>query len=172
MAAGVFVLCALGAHAGLVLWTPREANAQVWQFLSGGGQLVNAWFHSPRQTPETAGAVHAAPELSYSTCAIDLSQGPVRLRAGAWEPYMSMALYDATGFNFYVVNDLDMSGDRVDVLLVPPGQAAAGAHELRAPTVRVAAIIRRLVPSEDAWTQVAVLQAGDECGSVAAGAAE
>jgi uncharacterized membrane protein len=165
-ALGLLATSALVMHLTVVFWLPRHANWQVWQFLSGEGQLVNAWFHSPRQTPDNAGDVKAAPEIGYSTCAIDLAEGPVRLRVNAWTPYTSLALYDATGFNFFVLNDTQMDRAFAEIVLGAAGGADRGAYQIASPTRRAVAIVRRLIPTDEGWAEVAAVQAGDVCGVI------
>ncbi len=167
VALGLLAASALVMHLTVVFWLPRHANWQVWQLFSGEGQLVNAWFHSPRQTPENAGDIKAVPEVGYSTCAIDLAEGPVRLRVNAWEPYTSLALYDATGFNFFVLNDTQMGQGFAEIVLDAEGGAARGAHQIVSPTRRAVAIVRRLIPTEEGWSEVAAVRAGDICRAVA-----
>lgn len=166
IAAGVLVTVAVVTHLALVFWLPRHANGEVWQFLSGNGQLVNAWYHAERQTPENAGDIKAAPEVGYSTCAIDLSDGPVRLRVNAWSPYTSLALYDATGFNFFSVNDTQMPDGYAELMLGMHRPADDGSHYLRSPTRRVVAMIRRLIPDDDGWSEIVSVRADDVCARV------
>jgi uncharacterized membrane protein len=166
IAFGLLAAAALVMHLTVIFWLPRHANWQVWQFLSGEGQLVNAWFHSPRQTPDNAGDVKAAPEIGYSTCAIDLAQGPVRLRVNAWTPYTSLALYDATGFNFFVLNDTQMDQGFAEIVLGAEGGPDGAFYRIQSPTRRAVAIVRRLIPTEEGWAEVAAVRAGDVCGVI------
>lgn len=160
------LICALIIHLTTIFWVPRHANWQVWQFLSGNGELVNAWYHSPRQTPENAGDIKAAPEVGYSTCAIDLSDGPVQLRVNAWSPYTSLALYDATGFNFFVVNDTQMPDGYTELVLSTGAADGGPIRHVRSPTRRVVAMTRRLVPDEDGWSRLEGVQNGDVCSRI------
>jgi len=64
--------------------------------------------------------VMPSPDLLYSVCVYDLSNGPVHVSANPQLPsYWSIALYGANSDNFFVVNDRKAAGKPVDLLLVP-----------------------------------------------------
>jgi uncharacterized membrane protein len=75
--------------------------------------------------PVTAAArtvVMPSPDLLYSVCVFDVSEGPVRIAANPnLKSYWSIALYAANSDNFFVVNDRKSAGKPVDIWLVSPG---------------------------------------------------
>lgn len=81
-------------------------------------------------TPITAASrdvVMPSPDMLYSMCVFDLSNGPVRVRANPQlKNYWSIALYAANSDNFFVINDRQAADAPVDLWLVAPG-ANAGA---------------------------------------------
>ena len=63
-----------------------------------------------------------SPDLLYSVCVFDVTNGPVRIQANpALQSYWSIALYAANSDNFFVVNDQQAQGSPVDVWLVYEG---------------------------------------------------
>ncbi|MBC7917125.1 MAG: DUF1254 domain-containing protein [Rhodoferax sp.] len=75
--------------------------------------------------PVTASArdiVLPSPDLLYSVCAFDVSQGPVRVTANPQlKSYWSVALYAANSDNFFVINDRKAGDKPVDLWLVSEG---------------------------------------------------
>ena len=66
--------------------------------------------------------VMPSPDLLYSVCVFDVSEGPVRIAANPnLKSYWSIALYAANSDNFFVVNDRKSAGKPVDIWLVSPG---------------------------------------------------
>ena len=69
--------------------------------------------------------VMPSPDLLYSVCAYDTSNGPVRVTANPALPsYWSIALYGANSDNFFVVNDRKAQGQPVNLWLVSEGANA------------------------------------------------
>ena len=63
--------------------------------------------------------VMPSPDLLYSVCAYDLSDGPVRIGANPrLATYWSLALYGANSDNFFVVNDRLSAVIPVNLLVV------------------------------------------------------
>lgn len=70
--------------------------------------------------------VMPSPDLLYATCFFDLADGPLRVTFSTDYPrYWSIALYASSSDNFYVVNDRNAPGGRVDLTVVAPGHNAA-----------------------------------------------
>ena len=80
----------------------------------------------PPVTAQSRAVVMPSPDLLYSVCVYDLSQGAMRVRAAPQLPsYWSIALYSANSDNFFVRNDRQAAGKPVDVWLVPANGAPA-----------------------------------------------
>lgn len=95
----------------------------------------------PPVTASSRTVVMPSPDLLYSVCAFDVSQGPVRITANpGLTSYWSIALYANSSDNFYVVNDRKAAGRPVDLWLVSEGAnrtehiAPAGSDVVVAPT--------------------------------------
>lgn len=68
-----------------------------------------------------------SPDLLYSVCVFDVSQGPVRVTAHPQlKNYWSIALYAANSDNFFVINDRKAGDKPVDLWLVSEGANQEG----------------------------------------------
>jgi len=81
--------------------------------------------------------------------------------------YWSLSLYAANSDNFAVWDDASRPGG-VDLLLLgphgePPNGMAHTEEVVRSPSLRGAALIRRLVVDDAAWNLVEQLKGQDQC---------
>jgi uncharacterized membrane protein len=111
----------------------------------------------PPVTASSRTVVMPSPDLLYSVCAFDVSQGPVRVTANpGLTSYWSIALYANSSDNFYVVNDRKAAGKPVDLWLVSEGAnrtdhaAPAGSEVVVAPTKTGFLLMRILTGDYDA----------------------
>lgn len=118
---------ALLAHLALVWALPRLIMQQVM-----GGQAaleMNMRNHAAFPPPVDASSrrvVMPSPDMLYSVCVFDVSQGPVRVTAHPkLSSYWSIALYGANSDNFFVVNDREAGAAPVDLWLVSEGPNTA-----------------------------------------------
>lgn len=127
-----------------VMWR-LAANAPAESRQPGAVYLPPMTDHTQRRV------VMPSPDLLYATCAFDVSERPLRIRADPKVPhYWSIALYAANSDNFFVVNDQQAGGRAVDLVLFGPtsGDAPApydGARVVRSPTRRGLLLMRVLV---------------------------
>lgn len=144
------LLLAAATHALAVWALPRAIMARVASSATPE-QRSGAYF--PPMTDETSRRiVMPSPDLLYATCAIDVRERPLRVRAdprGAGHGnYWSIALYAANSDNFYVLNDTQAGTQPVDLVIVPAGSAAtapAGATVVQSPSTRGLLLMRVLV---------------------------
>jgi uncharacterized membrane protein len=137
--------------------------------LSQNGAAVNVWTHAPRMTEDVRVIVQPSPDLAYSSCVYDLTDGPVRLQVTPWGDYMSLSLFAANTDNFYTLNDRQMGAAPGVVILRLQGQTVAEADATAAravvesPSARGVALIRRLAPSSDAFAAAEKARETDRC---------
>jgi uncharacterized membrane protein len=73
----------------------------------------------PPVTAASRSVVMPSPDLLYSVCVFDVTNGPVRVTANpALKSYWSIALYAASSDNFFVINDRTANQKPVDLWLV------------------------------------------------------
>lgn len=160
------LLLAAAVHVLAVWALPRAIMARVAASATPE-QRGGAYF--PPMTDETSRRiVMPSPDLLYATCAIDVRERPLRVRAdprgAGHNSYWSIALYAANSDNFYVHNDRQAGTQPVDLLIVPAGsalsastQVPAGAAVVHSPSTRGLLLMRVLVA--DYAREAAVLEA-------------
>lgn len=160
------LIAALIAHAGVVLATPSMAMDAAMRRLAQAGP--NMWAHAPRTSADSRSIVRPSPDLAYSACAFDLSNGPVRISASAWGDYMSLSLYADNTDNFFVISDRE-APDGIDIALMRHGQRAPGqgAQIVFSPSTRGIALVRRLAPTRDRFAAADAQRQDDVCGPFA-----
>jgi uncharacterized membrane protein len=90
-------------------------------------------------TANSRDIVLPSPDLLYSVCVFDVSQGPVRVTANPQlKSYWSVALYAANSDNFFVINDRKAGDKPVDLWLVSEGAKQEGRTVPEGSTVVVA----------------------------------
>ena len=152
-------LAVLGIAAGvhlLALWSiPRLIMARVLSTtpaqLGGSDPSVRVYF--PPMTDATQRRiVMPSPDLLYAICLFDVSRQPQRIQADPRLPgYWSVAAYAANSDNFLVVNDRQLAGRPLDLVLVGARGAPAGtvlppgARVVVAPSERGLVLMRVLV---------------------------
>jgi len=132
-----------------------------------GAGAANAWAHAPRVTEASRNVVRPSPDLAYSACVYDLSHGPVRISAGAWDAYMSLSLYSANSDNYFVLSDRESPGGIEIVLVRNARDAPQGANQIVvSPSRRGVALVRRLAPTPDRFAAAEQARRGDICATV------
>jgi uncharacterized membrane protein len=97
---------------------------------AGTGLPLNEFRFGPMTTAANQTIVRPSPDLSYSLCVFDVSNGPVLVRA---EPipgrYWSISIFDARTDVAAVRSDRDTGGKPALLALVRPGQQAPDGYE-------------------------------------------
>jgi uncharacterized membrane protein len=142
------VLFAALVHWLSVAYAPRLAMAVGLARFSEG--KANAIRHLPRATAAWRSGQRPSPDLFYSACAYDVSQGPVKITTPAPAgTYWSVALFASNADNFYVLNDATANGQRATIVLARAEQAVPplpqGARLVRTPTTTGAVLFRILI---------------------------
>lgn len=164
------LLVAVTVHLAVIAAAPRVVTWVAAHRIEDRAGGANAWLHAERVTPQTQEVVRSSPDLAYSACAWDLSQGPVRIIAPPWGDYFSLSLYDDRSTTFFVVNGRDTDGAAADLLLVTSEQAADRASTARvvaAPSTTGIALLRYLAPTPAAFAQADAVRRRAVCEAVA-----
>jgi uncharacterized membrane protein len=158
-------LFAVAAVAGwyLTTWaTPRLIMKVAFERLAERAGGVNRMGHAPPTSPETQMIVRPSPDLLYSACAFDLTQGDVEVRIGATEGYWSASVYDAATNNFHVVSYRDFDPATGVLRLTRTDTARA----IRSPSPRGVVLVRRRMDNAAARADALRAQQQDTCGVV------
>lgn len=145
-------------HVAAVQSLPRVIMGIAISKIGQNGAL-NAFAHPPLPTSDARGVVRPSPDLAYSVCTLDLSQGPIHIEVPLTAPYTSVALYAPNTDNYFVRNDRDSGGKSLDVVVVGPGMLKsmtlpAGTDVVEAPSNEGLVLVRRVVESEDDFAAI------------------
>ncbi len=108
----------------------------------------NSITHKPKPTAEFRDVVRPSPDLIYSGCVFDVSEAPLRIQATLPGTYMSLSLYGNNTDNFFGINDLEIDGTRLELLLIGPKSLVVGDGSIpivRAPSNRGIMLFRYFV---------------------------
>lgn len=132
--------------------------------MSAGG--VNVLRNMALVTPQTQTIVRPSPDLAYSTCALDVSNGPVEVFIGKGADYASAAFYGANTDNVYTLSDRKIGNEGAKIIVVSknaPDPHLNGAQLVRLPSDKGLLLVRRLAPNAQAFARVELERARDSC---------
>lgn len=166
VAAGVAIVL----HVAIVWAVPRVIMSVAIKRIGNEGAL-NAFTHSPRTTHEFRAVVRPSPDLAYSICVLDLSDGPVAIEVPASDPYTSLALYSSITDNYFVRNSRQdgglAEGGRIRLLVGladdMPSSLPDGAEAVISPTAKGLALVRRVIENDDAMPRLDALRKSSVC---------
>jgi uncharacterized membrane protein len=136
------------------------------------GQVPNVLYHSTRVTAASRTVVSPSPDLLYSACSYDVSKAPLRISASVPDTYWSLSFFAPNTDNFFVINDRQVKGNRVDIILVGPGisfKNPGNAQVVTSPSSRGVALIRILITDESRIEGLIKIQQQAFCGPVEQG---
>ena len=138
---------AAGWHGGLALSTFGLMEGAIRRVSAEGG--VNVMRHGGLPTPENQPIVRPSPDLAYSACPYDLSEGPVEVSVMPVPGrYSSLSIFDARTDVVFVRNDQQAKERPYKVVLAREGQAVPrGAEVVRVGYDRGIALVRVLLNS-------------------------
>ncbi|MEM9286383.1 MAG: DUF1254 domain-containing protein [Pseudomonadota bacterium] len=165
--AGVFAVVAAISHMITLSVLPSVIMKRAVDLMAERGVPLHAFALVPRSTPETQSVVRTSPDVAYSVCRFDLSDGPVLVQGTAWNSYGSLNVYDGQTDNIFGI-DLGpeqprvigtvLSLDRDKDQPVPDGLMV---HVLKDP--KGIALIRRLSPTDEHYLLAEQAADGDVC---------
>lgn len=158
------LLLAIATHFAIVLAMPNVLMNVAYDRVSAHRTHINEMLHPPRVSEASRTIVRPSPDLEYSTCAYDLSRGPVVMRVTAWPQYWSLSLYAANTDNYFVLDDREARGG-AEITLVRAGHAhpKEAARAVESPSDRGIALVRRLAPSQAEFDAASAASARDVC---------
>ena len=163
----VGVLVAVGAYYTALVQTPRLLmRAAVTRVAAAGG--MNRLSHAPLATDRSRAIVRPSPDLAYSSCPFDLSNGPVRVTVPPIpSAYWSLSVFDARTDVAFVRNNADTKGRGVDIVLANRGQPTQpGAPVVLVDGSHGIALLRVLVEDRAAFAAIDAARRRATCGWV------
>ena len=129
---------------------------------------VNAMGHAPISTAERRVIVRPSPDLAYSTCLFDLSQGLVAVSVQPMDaPYWSLSVFDDETNVRFVRNDRETGDQPLEVVLAREGQdAPEGREVVHVPSDRGLALLRILISEREAFPAVDAARQTANCGII------
>lgn len=126
---------------------------------------ANKAIYPDRPTAEARGIVRPSPDLLYTACVYDVSDKPVRLTSPVPDTYWSLSAFAANTDNFFVVNDREVRGKRIEIILTgDEGLIVEGGQPvIVAPSTRGIVLFRSLVSSEEAAGEIDQLRRQANC---------
>lgn len=162
----VFVFAA-GLHALTIYSLPSLIMDRAESRLLKAGEM-NAAIHAPRVNSDSRGVVRPSPNLLYSLCVYNLEAGPLRVSSPVPEGYWSLSIYNNNTDNFFVLNDRQAGGDKVEFLLIGPESRADNPNNLPlidAPTNDGIVLMRSLIGDEGGFPELDALRKNATCES-------
>lgn len=160
----VAAIAAFGAWYMTLAATPQFIMGRAWDRLAEQTG-VNRMTHTPLVTAERQTIVRPSPDLAYSVCAFDLSEGPLRVRANPVPGhYWSLTVFDSKTNVAFVESDRDSKGAAVDVVLATADQKVPdGARAVTMPDAKGVALLRVLLNNRGEFDAVTRFRAQSFC---------
>jgi uncharacterized membrane protein len=128
---------------------------------------MNTIAHSPPRTAETREVVKPSSDLLYSICFYDVSKTPLQISATVPDTYRSISLYQNNTDNFFVKNDRQVEGEKVNFLLVGKDASdinAGNAEVIISPTDTGVILFRMLITDTAKLPELIRIQKKAHCG--------
>lgn len=160
------IVAALIAYQVALIATPRVLmGLAVKRVEKAGGP--NHFTHSPLADDRSRAIVRPSPDIAYSSCPFDLSEGPLKIDAVpvTAAPYWSLSVFDAQTDAVLVRNAIDAGGRPFRVAIVGPGQTApAGYAPVRVSGPRGIALVRILISDRSRFAEIDAARQLTRCG--------
>jgi uncharacterized membrane protein len=122
----VFALVvAVATHMAAMHIAPRL----IMQVATNRMGAVNTIHHQSRVTAASRWVVRPSPDLLYSACPFDLTNGPLLVTAAVpANTYWAVSVFDADTNNIFTLNDRQIKGGFVQLLIVAPEAGQRGSR--------------------------------------------
>ncbi|WP_066589199.1 DUF1254 domain-containing protein [Sphingomonas pruni] len=129
------------------------------------GTGYNAMFAAPLSTDKARAIVRPSPDLAYSSCPFDLSNGPVLVDvAPVPAPYWSLSIFNSRTDVAYVRNNIDAGNQPIRIAIARPGQPVPdGMTAVRVDGTTGIALIRILVPDRAQFAAIDAARKASNC---------
>ncbi len=166
---GLFIGAAVIGHVALVLAVPNVLMRVAMNRISENGAAINRFQFGDRTTQNSRGVVRPSPDLAYSSCVYDLSDGPLLVSAAPspGQGYVSLSVFAANTDNVAAL-DSSQYPQGIRFVLAMPGQAApVGERVIQSPSARGIILDRRLAPTAEKFAEVDKARRADSCAPLA-----
>jgi len=134
--------------------------------LGQGG--INSMSYGNLANPERQPVVRPSPDLAYSSCPYNLSEGPVAIDVVPVPGrYSSLSIFDAATDVIFVRNDVEAGGKPFRIIVARAGQAVPkGAEVVRTNQDHGIALIRILLKDPTEIQAIDAVRRQSSCGTV------
>lgn len=162
-----FGLIVAVAAAYVAIWAIPYAlmNVAIERLGQGG---VNSMSYGNLATPERQPVVRPSPDLAYSSCPYNISDGPLAIDVTPVpDRYTSLSIFDAATDVIFVRNDVEARGKPFRIIVAREGQAVPkGAEVVRTNQDHGIALIRILLKDPTEIGALDAVRRQSSCGMV------
>lgn len=157
------VLAFIGYQVALAQFPRVLMDLATHRIAKGAG--YNTMFAAALATDKARAIVRPSPDLAYSTCPFDLSNGPVLVDvAPVPASYWSLSIFDARTDVAYVRDNIDAGNQPIRVAIAQPGQPVPdGMTAVRVKGSTGIALIRILVPDRGQFPAIDAARKASSC---------
>lgn len=141
------LVLAIVAYNVTLMQYPRIAMSTVTAGIARAGHGYNALFIRPLPDDKHQYVVRPSPDLAYSSCPFDVSDGPVLVDVQPVpSPYWSLSVFDGRTDVAFVRNNIDANGQPIRIAIALAGQPVPnGMQAVRVKDATGIALIRVLI---------------------------
>ena len=156
------IVVALVAYQGALVATPRVLMAAAIKRIGAGG--MNRMTHGSLATDKARAIVRPSPDLAYSSCPFDVSDGAVRVHVAAIPTaYWSLSVFDARTDVAFVRNNQN-TGGALDIVIAQKGQPTPpGATVVTVDGAKGIALVRALVEDRAGFAPIDAARRQSTC---------
>jgi uncharacterized membrane protein len=131
---------------------------------------INTIHHQLRTTARSRFVVRPSPDMIYSACPFDLSNGALEVKAPIPpDTYWSASAFDSNTNNFFAINDRTVGGQPLELIILPPAQQHepphfAGQLVIHSPTTHGLVLFRTLINDEKNFARIDAARRQAYCG--------
>jgi len=158
------LILAVVGYTVMMVEFPRLLMGFATQRISKAGGY-NTMFASPMATDKARAIVRPSPDLAYSSCPFDVSNGPVLVDvAPVSAPYWSLSVFDARTDVAYVRNNIDANGQPIRIAIALAGQPVPdGMQAVRVKDATGIALVRILVQNRAQFPAIDAARKKSSC---------
>jgi uncharacterized membrane protein len=165
--AALFAGASLIGYVGTQWMIPRLIMSVATKRVAERGGF-NTMLYGKLATPDNQPIVRPSPDLAYSSCPFDLSEGPVLINVVPVPGhYSSLSVFDAATDVAFVRNDVQAGGKPYKIILAQDGQATPeGSEVVRLKGARGIALIRLLLADPAEMVTLDGVRRQSACGPI------
>lgn len=150
-------LIEMTAYPKLMMWGATRMVAK--------GAGYNTLFYGPLPTDQSRAIVRPSPDIAYSSCPFDVSNGPVLVDVEPVpSPYWSLSVFDHRTDVAYVRNNLDANNQPIRIAIAKEGQPVPdGMQAVRVSGTTGIALIRILVQDAKQFPAIEAARKKSSC---------